>query len=210
MTTPFSHDDLATEYVSIAIRLDRLLGERECLLIAGVSRHRHVVRTAAAIGRALVRIGRRKVLVVDGHLGDPSYGKARGLSDAPGASDILAGRTTVADAIRWTQNRFGFLPTGQPAAEGEPAREHAGYAEGAMADLVPALVQQADTVLFIAPPPRDFIVAQLVAAHATGVLLMVHAGIDRAPEVTAYIAVFADISVPIRGSVLIRRGKGPD
>ena len=60
MSTPISHDDLATEYVSIAVRLDRLLGERECLLVAGVSRHRHVVRIAASIGRALVRIGDAK------------------------------------------------------------------------------------------------------------------------------------------------------
>jgi hypothetical protein len=37
---------------------------------------------------------------------------------------------------------------------------------------------------------------------------MVHAGIDSIPEVTACIAAFADIGVPIRGSVLVRPGRG--
>lgn len=205
VTAPFSHDDLATDFMTVAARLDRLLGERECLVAAGVSRHRHVVRIAAAVGRALVRIGRRRVLVVDGHAGDPSYGEACGLGDAPGVADILAGRVTVAEAIRWTPNGFGFLPAGRAAA----AREHGGYADGATAGLVQALAAQADTVLFVAPPLGHSVAAQLVAAHASGVLLMVHAGIDRAPEVTACLAALAAIGVPVRGSVLVRRGRGP-
>jgi Mrp family chromosome partitioning ATPase len=207
VTTPFSHDDLATGYASIAAKLDRLLREQECLLVAGVSRHRHVVGTAVTIGRALVRIGQRRVLVVDGHLRDPSHRQVCGLGDAPGMFDILAGRATVANTIRWTQDRFGFLPAGRFDG-GVTAPEHGGYVEGAAADLMPALVEQAGTVFFVAPPLADSIVIQLMGAHATSALLMVHAG-DGAAEVAACIAAFADIGVPIRGSVLIRRGRGP-
>jgi capsular exopolysaccharide synthesis family protein len=127
--------------------------------------------TAANLALALSTSYRKRVLLVDADLRQPSLQVLFGADDAPGLSDCLlaAGHTRV-QPLRLSST-LSLLPAGYP--EPNPL---ATLTSSRMKELLSEQAQHFDWVIVDAPPLAVFPDAHLLASLANGVVLVVGAG----------------------------------
>jgi uncharacterized protein involved in exopolysaccharide biosynthesis/Mrp family chromosome partitioning ATPase len=93
------------------------------VLLTSVRSDDSTAALAAQLTATLVRDGMR-VTLVDADRRQPRLNRVFGAPDAPGLADILAGRSTVKDALHIGGNgRLRFLAAGSPDDESVPAEE---------------------------------------------------------------------------------------
>jgi capsular exopolysaccharide synthesis family protein len=127
--------------------------------------------TAANLALALSTSYRKRVLLVDADLRQPSLQALFGADDAPGLSDcLLAGEHTRVEPLRLS-GMLSLLPAGYP--EPNPL---ATLTSSRMKDLLSEQAQHFDWVIVDAPPLAVFPDANLLASLANGVVLVVGAG----------------------------------
>jgi capsular exopolysaccharide synthesis family protein len=127
--------------------------------------------TAANLALALSTSYRKRVLLVDADLRQPSLQVLFGAGDAPGLSDcLLAGGHTPVQPLRLS-GTLSLLPAGYP--EANPL---ATLTSSRMKELLSEQAEHFDWVIMDAPPLAVFPDAHLLATLVNGVVLVVGAG----------------------------------
>jgi polysaccharide chain length determinant protein (PEP-CTERM system associated) len=127
--------------------------------------------TAANLALALSTSYRKRVLLVDADLRQPSLQALFGAEDAPGLSDcLLSGEQTPVQPLRLSAD-LSLLPAGYP--EPNPL---ATLTSNRMRNLLSEQAQHFDWIVIDAPPLAVFPDAHLLATLANGVVLVVGAG----------------------------------
>ena len=128
--------------------------------------------TAANLAVALAEAG-STVCVVDGDLRKPRIAEVFGVEGAVGVTDILIGRTDLADALqRWGSPNLFLLPAGHRPPN---PSELLGSAE--MESLLKRLQADFDYVIVDAPPVLAVTDAALIAKNVGGALMVAAVGI---------------------------------
>jgi capsular exopolysaccharide synthesis family protein len=154
----------------------------------GAQSHQFVVTSAlASEGKSLVSVNLaltlaqsgKKVLLVDADLRRPRIHRVFRAAPSPGLSNLLAtqGENALDQAVRSSQvQNLSFMPSGpippNPAELLESSR---------MVELVRALSERFDSVIYDTPPTIDVTDAVVLARHVHGVVLVVRSfATDRA------------------------------
>jgi non-specific protein-tyrosine kinase len=149
--------------------------------------------------------GGRKVILVDGDLRKPALHEVFGLSNERGLANLLRSGASPegqsADLSALLQGSgveglrvltSGALPQNPSVLLGAPA----------MAEVIAALVKEADMVLFDAPPVLAVTDASLLAAQVDGTLLVVRAGGTRREHVKRAQALLGKVNARLVGAAL--------
>jgi len=113
-----------------------------------------------------------KVILVDTNLQHPTLHTKAKVAQTPGLTDVLIGKSTLADAIQETGIPGLRVLTAGPL----PPDPAALLASQAMAQVHQALKEQSDVVVFDSPPCLTSVDAQIIAAETDGVLYVVSFG----------------------------------
>jgi capsular exopolysaccharide synthesis family protein len=129
--------------------------------------------TIAANLAAALSIADRDVVLIDGDLRRPVVAESFGLVEGAGLTDLLIGRTTLADVTQ----RVEGLPNLQVlAAGGTPPNPSELLGSQAMRRLLAGLADAGNTVIIDAPPLLPVTDAAVLTASADGALVVVTAG----------------------------------
>jgi len=153
--------------------------------------------TVCNLAIMLARSGKR-VALVEADLRRPRATAYLGLPNSAGVTDILLGRTAVADAAQaWGDEEFTVLASGLV-----PPNPSDLLGSQRMRQLLQGLCREFDTVLIDAPPVLPFADAVAIAPACDGVILVVRYGKTRADQVHRAAQALAAAGTPILGSVL--------
>jgi Mrp family chromosome partitioning ATPase len=180
----------------IALRLDRMLGERASKVLVVTSPQRGDGKTTTAIGLAasLARDLGRRTMLVDCDLARPRLAAALGLTVQRGAGDVLRGAARLEDVI-W---RIGDDPL--YVVPGSPDPADAVAPVGGLAHLVNAARGRAEWVVLDCPAALESADASALGRFADGVALVVRSGSTRREAVAAALEVLCDS--PLLGCVM--------
>jgi succinoglycan biosynthesis transport protein ExoP len=147
------------------------------------------------------------VILIDGDLRRPSLAEYLGLESAVGLTNVLIGQVDVDDALQpWgTTGRLQVLPSGTlpPNPSELLGSQH-------MADLLRTLEERA-LVLIDAPPLLPVTDGAILAATASGALLVVRMGKTRREQIGHALEALTSVGAHVYGTVLnMARTKGPD
>jgi succinoglycan biosynthesis transport protein ExoP len=155
--------------------------------------------TACNLAAALAAVGAR-VLLVDGDLRRPKVASYLELESAFGLTNVLAGRTSFAEAVQsWSTDGLTVLTSGAPTG-----RPNELVASRATIDLVAWLRPRYDYVIIDAPPLLAVADAANLAANSDGVVLVSRWKVTRRPELEAAVSFLRSVSVPVVGAILSR------
>lgn len=159
--------------------------------------------TACNLAAALAAVGAR-VLLVDGDLRRPKVATYLELESAPGLTNVLAGRTSFAEATQsWSTDGLTVLTSGAPTG-----RPNELVASRATFDLVAWLRPRYDYVIIDAPPLLAVADAANLAANSDGVVLVSRWKVTRRPELESAVSFLRSVSVPVVGAILSRTPDG--
>lgn len=152
--------------------------------------------TAANLALALAETG-SKVALVDCDLRRPRVADYMGIEGAVGLTDVLIGRTAVADVLqRWGKTELYVLPSGQI-----PPNPSELLGSEMMDQLLTDLQQRVDVVILDAPPVLLVTDAVVVAAKTQGVIFVAAVGVTKKRALEAAVASLEIARVPLRGII---------
>jgi succinoglycan biosynthesis transport protein ExoP len=162
--------------------------------------------TTANLAIALAAAG-AQVVLIDADLRRPKLADYMGLEGAVGLTDVLIGRTELADALQpWGRTHLVVL-----AAGAIPPNPSELLGSRAMASLIQELESDFDVVLIDLPPLLPVTDAALVSKLTRGTLLVVAAGRTHKGEVAGAVAALENVGSSVSGVILtMMPTKGPD
>lgn len=140
----------------------------------------------------------RSVLIVDADLRRPKVASYFGIDGSLGLTDVLVGDVAVSQAAQqWGDHNLAVLPAGtvppNPSELLQSTRMH---------ELITSLAEEYDAVLFDTPPVLPVTDAAVLAAQASGVLLVVSARTARANQVRTAMESLHTVNAKILGTVV--------
>lgn len=144
-----------------------------------------------------LRAAGHRVLLVDADLRRPEAAELLGLEGAVGLTDLLTDQATLGDVIQhWGPDALPVLPAGTV-----PPNPNELLGSATMGDLVEALHQEFDIILFDAPPLVPVSDAAVLGTLTSGALLVVGAGRAHRPQVTKAVNALQMMDVRLFGVV---------
>lgn len=153
--------------------------------------------TLANLAVALAQAG-RKVILVDCDLRRPSLHDIFGASNTAGLTSVILDDTTSTPPLRETGVAGLRLLTSGPL----PPNPAELLGSRRMAGLIQTLREQADMVLFDAPPVIAVTDAVILASQVDGVLLVLNAGVTRREHAQRARAALDKVNARLVGTVL--------
>ncbi|EIZ79040.1 exopolysaccharide biosynthesis protein [Novosphingobium sp. Rr 2-17] len=155
-----------------SVELSSNQGLPKSLVITSSNKGEGKSTTSFALARDFARLG-RKVLIVDADLRRPSLASFFGaIENAPGLSSVLARMVDAKDAVvSGNEDNLWYLPSGPLPPD--PASLFAG---SAIHDLLAALSDQYEVIVFDAPPVMALADSVEMAAAAQATIFVVEAG----------------------------------
>lgn len=157
--------------------------------------------TVAANLATMIASSGQHVILIDADLRKPTVAKSFNIPGEIGLSDVLAGRTTLGDAVhRWSPNHEMYiLPSGSiPPNPAELLRSNT------MKDLIDSLTEENIVVIIDAPPVLPVTDASILAAKFDGALVVASANITRTDSLEDALSKIENVSGRILGIVLNR------
>ncbi len=153
----------------------------------------------ANLGIVFAQMGHR-VIIVDTDLRKPTQHKFFGLPGNVGLTNVLPGNADVSlqDVLQKTRVPNLWLLTCGPT----PPNPSELLGSQRMGELVTALTQVADVVLFDTPPALAVTDASLLARRTDGTLVVVRVGNTRQPALYQTLTEFQRVEVNVIGAVL--------
>lgn len=199
LTAPTS--PAAEAYRALCVNLEFAAVDRtlRTLLVTSPSPRENKSLALANLAVALAD-GERSVIVVDADLRRPRLHSIFGLSNERGLSDLFRGALSAADLpLQSVPNTSLRVLTSGPL----PSIPSQLLATRRMEEIIALLREQADMVLFDAPPLIVVTDASLLASKVDGVLLVVEAGNTRRDHVRAAKDRLDKVNAWLVGSVLL-------
>ena len=164
--------DVDDPYCRLAAALHQASQSRplKTLIIASAEPGEGKSLTAANLALALSTSYRKRVLLIDADLRQPSLQMLLRVDDTPGLTDLVAGEETPLQR-HWLSTTLSLLATRRPVPD-----PLATLTSTPMKDLLSEQAQHSDWVIVDAPPLAVFPDAHLLAGLADGVVLVVGAG----------------------------------
>ncbi len=165
---------MATEFRRLFVRMKRLAGDAplQTLLITSASRGEGKTTAATQLAMTAALYGRRSVALVDLDLRRPRVHEVTGVSQRPGATDVLSGQVALHAALKSTPiPNFAVLPSGR-IQHGPSAM----LASPRMRELIEDLKSRYDFVVVDAPPVIPVTDPMVLAPLVDATLLVVMAG----------------------------------
>jgi capsular exopolysaccharide synthesis family protein len=162
--------------------------------------------TSCNLAITLAQAGMRTILV-EADLRRPRVADYMGLEGAVGLTSVLTGLATLEDALQpWGRNAMWVLASGPlPPNPSEILGSHQ------MADLLKALDDRADIVVFDSPPLLPVTDAAVLTRLTDGAVLVVRHGSTRREQVSRALEALKNVDATLLGTVLNRApSKGPD
>ncbi|RME48802.1 MAG: polysaccharide biosynthesis tyrosine autokinase [Chloroflexi bacterium] len=153
--------------------------------------------TLANLAVTMAQAG-KQVILVDCDLRRPSLHEIFGVSNTTGLTSVILDDTTSAPPLRETGVPGLKLLTSGPL----PPNPAELLGSRRMADLIRALREQADIVLFDAPPVIAVTDAAILASQVDGVLLVLNAGVTRREHAQRAKAALEKVNARLIGTVL--------
>jgi polysaccharide biosynthesis transport protein len=155
--------------------------------------------TVVNVAASLTQNGAR-ALVIDADLRRPTLHQHFGLSNAPGLSDLIVGKATVAEAVRATSFKgLEVLPCGYI-----PPNPAELLGSAAMRDLLTALRAHYDWILLDTPPILAIADTPVLSRWVDGVILVVAAERTGRPAIERTIDQLSRVGGKVLGIVLNR------
>jgi capsular exopolysaccharide synthesis family protein len=149
------------------------------LLVTSTLEKEGKTTTAANLAASIALDLEKRVALVDLDLRHGTLSRAFGLSDTPGAADILEGRLPIERAIRPTRTtRLSIVPRG--LASNHPGND---MNEQKVAPLLSALLERFDMVVVDGPRVTELADAVILSTLVDGTLFVVRAGLTRREQV---------------------------
>ncbi|PCN47078.1 chromosome partitioning protein [Curtobacterium sp. 'Ferrero'] len=153
--------------------------------------------TVANLAIALDSAGFR-VILIDADLRRPRVAEYMDVDGAAGLTDVLIGRAALEDVAQpWGRGNLVVLPAGQI-----PPNPSELLGSKAMENLIAALEQQFDYVLFDAPPLLPVTDAAILAKKVSGAIVAVAAGKTHKGQLAAAVSSLDNVAAPIAGFVI--------
>jgi Mrp family chromosome partitioning ATPase len=149
----------------------------------------------------MAEIGQR-VLLVDADLRRPHVYSLLGLGDLRGLSDVLSGKTEVADLVIDDFIQPTQIDNLSVMTHGLTDCRTPLFFSPRVADLVTLLQSRFDCVLFDTAPALPFPDARLWGKHADGVVLVVRSGVTTREGASAACERFLSDGIPVLGTIL--------
>ncbi len=153
--------------------------------------------TLANLAVTMAQAG-KEVILVDCDLRRPSLHEIFGVSNATGLTSVILDDTTSTPPLRETGVPGLKLLTSGPL----PPNPAELLSSRRMADLIRALREQADIVLFDAPPVIAVTDAAILASQVDGVLLVLNAGVTKREHAQRAKAALEKVNARLVGAVL--------
>jgi capsular exopolysaccharide synthesis family protein len=162
----------------LAARLELLCVERKVktILVTSALDGEGKSTSAANLAVALAQMG-RSVTLVDGDLVRPTAARFFGLEDHAGFTQVLAGETTLADALTRidlpsvsTGGSLSVLPPGEPVADPAPL-----LATRKLGSTLRALARRSKYVIVDSPPLLSISHGMVISPHVDAVLVIARA-----------------------------------
>lgn len=153
--------------------------------------------TACNLAIALDQAGLRVVLV-EADLRRPRLATYLGVEGAVGLTDVLVGRAPLDDVLQpWGANRLRVLPSGPT-----PPNPSELLGSQQMRELLRRLEDQADLVILDAPPLLPVTDGAVLAAAASGCVVVLRAGHTTREQSTRAVEILRAVDAHIYGAVL--------
>ena len=160
--------------VRTALQFSTGQGVPKVLLITSAGPGEGKSTTALTLARNFAKLGKR-VLLVEGDLRNPSLGKVMGISAEVGLSNLLAGASTLGEAVLGTDaERLDVMLSGPLPPS--PTELLSG---SKLVSLLSVSSQHYDHIIIDGPPVMGLADAPILANAADGTLLVVHSGKTR-------------------------------
>ncbi|WIE65405.1 polysaccharide biosynthesis tyrosine autokinase [Curtobacterium sp. MCLR17_036] len=161
--------------------------------------------TVANLAIALDNAGFR-VILIDADLRRPKVAQYMDIEGGVGLTDVLIGRAEIEDVAQpWGRGNLVVLPAGPI-----PPNPSELLGSRAMQDLIAALEQQFDYVLFDAPPLLPVTDAAILAKKASGAIVAVASGRTHKGQLAGAVSALENVGAPIAGFVMtMMPTKGP-
>jgi succinoglycan biosynthesis transport protein ExoP len=192
--------EAANVFRDLRIALEaQAMGEPVRKLVVAGARHSDVnVWLAANLAIALAQVD-RKVLLIDGRIGDGSGRSIEAPPDTPGLFDVLQGEPLENAVSPGPVDRLSVLPPGKAGGV-----SHERMVESRFAELSKEATQSYDVVVVIAPALSESQDAVVMAVDGS-LLLAVTAGRDLVGSLRAHAMALRSVGVRLLGAVLIDR-----
>lgn len=169
------------------------------LLVTSASSNEGKSTTLANLAVTIAQSGKR-VILVDADLRRPTLHQIFGLKNSAGLTDMVRDETLLAnppllDAV--AVPNLKVLPSGQL-----PPNPAEVLGSKRMSEIVSALLERADIVLFDAPPVLAVTDAAVLSSKVDGILLVVSAGKTRREDAKKAQAQLEKINARVLGAVL--------
>jgi succinoglycan biosynthesis transport protein ExoP len=169
----------------------------QSLLITGTTTGEGVTTLAGNLAIALARSGRR-VLLVDANLRAPRIHEIFDLPAGPGLSEVLAGESTLAEAIHVIDGgSLRVLTAGEPPAD--PVER---LTSGKATALLASIGSDADVVVFDSPPAVPVADALFLARQVSSVILTTRVGTTRKDRLLRAGDALHQVRAPLAGVVV--------
>jgi capsular exopolysaccharide synthesis family protein len=163
--------------------------------------------TTVNLAIALAQSGVR-VLLVEGDLRRPKMADYLGIEGAVGLTNVLIGRVSLADAIQpWGPDALLHVLSSGPS----PPNPSELLGSQGMAELLRELEHNYDLVLIDAPPLLPVTDAAVLAALASGAVLVTRYGHTKREQLARAVEALRAVGVAVYGAVLtMTPTRGPD
>jgi capsular exopolysaccharide synthesis family protein len=179
-----------------SLRFLTLDGEPPAIVVTSSIASEGKSTTAVNLAVAMADTG-ASVAIVDADLRRPTVGSYFGLDEGLGLTDVLAGLTTLDEALQsWGDTKLRILPAGQSAPNPNELVQ-----SDAMARLIASLREQFDVVLFDAPPLLPVSDAAVLARLTSGAIVVCAARQVRSPQVAGALHGLATVEARLLGVV---------
>jgi polysaccharide biosynthesis transport protein len=156
-------------------------------------------KSTVAINLAIAFSHRGSTCLVDGDLRNPAVASVFGLESAQGLSDVLAGRSSVEQALTPVHD----FPALKVLAGGPVAPNAADLVSSEKMDAtLKTLKRQFEFVIVDSPPVIPFSDARSLAANADAVILVGRYGLTTRRALTRSTQLLSDMNAPVLGVVL--------
>jgi capsular exopolysaccharide synthesis family protein len=159
-------------------------GAVHVVLITSPGRGEGKSLTAANLGLAMAQEYQQRICVVDADFRSPQQHRLFGLPDAPGLSDVLAGRASLDEAlVSLEEHHLTVMPAGTRSAH--PAEL---FGTTTMRRTLEALRSRFDRIVFDSPPATPLADVGMLSPLVDSVVLIVRAGVTSKPAIHDAIA----------------------
>lgn len=171
--TPESPFSVREAYKAIRTNLMFSMPGEKCkkIMVTSSSQHEGKSITAINLGIVFAEAG-IKVLLIDCDLRLPTDAQKTGVAVAPGLSNLLAGMCDANEAVRHLNNGLDLMPAGDI-----PPNPSELLGSNRMAQLIDALSEYYDYIIFDTPPVCTVTDAVILSKNISGVLIVVRRGV---------------------------------